>query len=299
MMDNQEAAALSTILNIPASIFSDEERLKRAQAAIAKENQAILEKYSAIFPHLTISYQDTADLKRLEKENAVCANCKGYPCKKSVNKGFQHVVTTLYNRLYFNLAPCKYAKIANNKRVAKIPPMYADKTFEDYRIDAGNANAVKGAKTLQNLYIFGNPGTGKTFLASIMANEFLKQGKSVIFTDTPSLLDQMKSTFDRESEATLEGVMNKLAKVEVLILDDLGTETPTQWAVERLYLVINSRYNAQKPLIVTSNYDLQQAADRLNQPKNGERGVTGSRIVSRIRGLCKVAQISGADKRRA
>lgn len=277
------------------------DKVEKALQKTDADNQAILAKYRAKLPELVIEDSDAFDLKTLERENKPCVGCKGYPCKKSDStQGFQLKITSRADgKIAFASARCKWAKVANNKRVAKIPPMYADKTFADYQIDAGNKGAFEGAKTLQSLYIFGNPGTGKTFLASVMGNELLNQGKSVIFVDTPTLLDQMRNTFDRESTVTIESLMQKLSKADVLILDDLGTETPTQWAVERLYLVINDRYNANKPLIVTSNYDLQQAADRLNNPVNGERGVTGSRIVSRIRGLCKTAKITGNDKRRA
>ncbi len=266
---------------------------------LIKRMQAELDKYELAYPNTYVSDWFLVNICIAERQDKPCAGCKGYPCRKDTGQGYQHFVTVEGGKLNIRYRRCPYSAIANNKRVAKIPPMYADKTFADYKIDNGNSNAVKGAKLLQSLYLFGNPGTGKTFLAAIMANELLNQGKSVIFTDTPSLLDEMKNTFDRESEATLEGIMNKLAKVDVLVLDDFGTETPTQWAVERLYLVINARYNAQKQLIITSNYDLQQAADRLNHPSKGEVGVTGSRIISRVRGLCKIAQISGQDKRRA
>lgn len=283
-----EMTALSTILNTQALTHSE----------IEDRRQKLYEEYLAKYPAVYISDWFLRNIRIEMRADKPCENCKGYPCKKNFGQGFQHFVTVEGEELYIRHKHCPYAKIANNTRRAQIPPMYADKTFADYKVDASNANAVKGAKTLQSLYIFGSPGTGKTFLAAIMGNEFLKMGKSVMFTDTPSLLDQIKSTFDRETEVTLENVMDKLAKVDVLILDDLGTETPTQWAVERLYLVINARYNAQKPLIVTSNYDLQQAAERMNKPKNGEIGVTGSRIASRIRGLCKVVQVGGADRRR-
>lgn len=268
------------------------------QEKIHSERAARLAKYQGQYPNATIGTLFLLDIARAEREEKPCAGCKGYPCGKTSAKGYQHFVTVENGGLNIRYKRCPYSAIAHNKSVAKIPAMYVGKTFADYKIDSGNQNAVKGAKTLCSLYIYGAPGTGKTFLAAVMAQELLKQGKSVIFTDTPSLLDEMKSTFDRESESTLESVMLKLSKVDVLVLDDLGTETPTEWAVERLYLIVNARYNAQKMLIVTSNYDLQQAAEKLNKPAKGEVGVTGSRIVSRIRGLCKVAQIRGADKRR-
>lgn len=274
------------------------ETIDRTKAIMENKRQALFDKYRAKFPDEYISDLFLLDAGRAERAEKVCEGCGGYPCRKSTNKGFRHLVKAEDGILSVKYMFCPHAIIARNKVAANIPPMYADKTFADYDIDAGNASVVKAAKSLPNLYIYGVPGCGKTFLASIMANEFLAQGKSVVFVDTPSLLDKMKSTFGKESEASTDYLMSKLARVDVLVLDDLGTENPTQWAVERLYLVINTRYNAQKALIVTSNYDLEQLANRLNNPTNGEGGVTGSRIASRITGLCKIANIKGKDKRR-
>ena len=268
------------------------------------ERQALFEKYQTLYPNAYVSDWFLLNIRREEKSEKPCKDCKGYPCGKTSNKGVRFEVAEEFGTLDIRYKFCAYATAAKrqaaaNRRfnLAKIPPMYIGKTFADYQIDASNKNAVGMTKHFDSIYIFGSPGTGKTFLAAIKAQELLKQGKSVIFGDVPSLLDQLKGTFDQNSESTLEELMKTLSEVDVLVLDDLGTETPTEWAVERLYLIVNNRYNASKPIIVTSNYDTDTAANRLNSPKNAPKGVTGSRIISRLSQMCKIVKISGDDKR--
>lgn len=272
--------------------------------SVVEKLQALYDKWQALFPQAYVSNWFLVNIKREEFADKACETCKGLPCQKLNSNGFRHIVSEENGELTIRYSPCQYTQIAKRQakanrqfKLAKIPAMYVGKTFKDYQVDFNNKNAVAWAKRLESLYLFGTPGVGKTFLAAIMAQEFLKQGKSVIFGDVPILLDQLKGTFGKESEATLEELMKTLAEVDVLFLDDLGTETPTEWAVERLYLIVNSRYNAQKPLIVTSNYNPDAAARRLNRPKNAPEGVTGDRIISRISQMCRLVQLTGDDRR--
>ena len=112
----------------------------------------------------------------------------------------------------------------------------------------------------------------------------MKKGYSVVFGDVPSLLDDIKSTFDREStvddgygykKSAYEVIMNEIENADVLILDDIGAEKATDWATEKIYSIVNNRYNAQKAVIVTSNFD----GEGLIQHYGGFRG---RRIVSRF-----------------
>ena len=187
-------------------------------------------------------------------------------------------------------------------KMAKIPGKYAGKNFGDYAVDGDNKVAVAWAKsavnTPESLYIWGEPGTGKTFLAAIMAQECLKRGRTVIFADVPTLLSELRGTFDKDSDANINDLMKTLSEVELLILDDFGTEQPTQWSIERLYMIINERYNAEKPIVITSNYDLDKAARVMNRPKDGSEGVTGSRIASRLGQMCRLLKLKGEDRRR-
>lgn len=253
----------------------------------------------AQFPDVKVPLHIIFEVFQNLQEEKICENCDGCKCLKKVRAGFQMQTSEVNGELDIRYKRCPYSKNMAWRKLSHIPTMYAGKNFEDYRVDEANINAVKWAKRLENLYLYGVPGCGKTFLASIMAQEFLKQGHSVIFNDVPNLLDKLKATFDKESDSTLDSLMEKLASVDVLVLDDMGVEMATEWAIERLYLIVNARYVAGKKLIVTSNYDLDGLENRLNNPRNAPPCVTGSRIVSRIRGLCKITPIFGSDRRRA
>ena len=254
-------------------------------------------------------HEENSEIYRAETQVEKCAKCAGLSeCTSNWGRGMKPVIRETDIAVTF----CKFlrekerqAKISRAFKMAKMPPKYIGKTFADYEVTAENSAAVKAAQNLlknpqSGLYIYGKPGTGKTFLAAIIAQELIHKGKSVIFGDVPSVLDDLKDTFDGGGENKLSQLMSMLAETDMLVLDDLGTEVPTEWAVERLYKIINDRYNSDKPLIVTSNYKPNIVGERMNHPKKKEGtydSVTGDRIISRLLQMCKGVVIKGADRR--
>lgn len=134
------------------------------------------------------------------------------------------------------------------------------------------------------LLLLGNVGTGKTHAAACIANELLDQGFRVIVTSFPRIIAEMQS-FDHDGNRFLDN----LANVDLLVVDDLGVERNTEYAQEIVYNLIDRRYQAGKPLIITTNLGLQD----LQQPSNLQL----ARIYSRILEMTIPYRITGESRR--
>jgi DNA replication protein DnaC len=113
------------------------------------------------------------------------------------------------------------------------------------------------------LLLTGSYGCGKTHLAAAIANHCLAHGQPVLFLNTPDLLDYLRETFAPSAGSTYSERFDEIRTAPLLILDDLGTESPTNWAVEKLYQIINYRYNARLPTVITTNRELKDIDQRV------------------------------------
>ena len=169
--------------------------------------------------------------------------------------------------------------------------------FANYQIRNGNERHLKVAKKYciefskmyernQGLLFWGTVGTGKSYTAACIANYLLEANTSVVMTSFVRILQEMQG-FDREREETFT---NKLNSVKLLIIDDLGAERSTDYALEKVYGIIDNRYRAKKPLILTTNLTLrlmQEATD-----------IRYARIYDRIFEMCYPMEFSGVSWRK-
>jgi DNA replication protein DnaC len=154
----------------------------------------------------------------------------------------------------------------NFKKRVNLPRELQDNLEEVHRLALDFAKSPEGW-----LVLVGVTGCGKTHLAAAIANYRLKEGKPVKFVVVPDFLDHLRSTFSPESPVTYDQLFEEAKNAPLLILDDLGEQSTTPWVQEKLYQVINYRYNAQLATVITTRLALDEIdspiSSRLADPK--------------------------------
>jgi DNA replication protein DnaC len=113
------------------------------------------------------------------------------------------------------------------------------------------------------LLLHGGYGCGKTHLAAAVGNARLAHGDEVLFMTAPDLLDHLRGAFGNDSQMSYDQTFERVKAVGLLILDDLGVENPSPWALEKLFQLLNYRYNQKLPTIVTTNASLDALDGRI------------------------------------
>jgi DNA replication protein DnaC len=147
-----------------------------------------------------------------------------------------------------------------------LPPDQQENLEKAYQLALNFAQLPEGW-----LVLMGETGCGKTHLAAAAANYNRQAGKSVLFIVVPEFLDHLRSTFSPDSKVSYDQLFESVKTTPVLILDDFGEHSTSPWAQEKLYQVINYRYNARLATVITTRLALQEMegpiASRLADPK--------------------------------
>lgn len=150
-------------------------------------------------------------------------------------------------------------------------------TFETFRPDGIGLNPGKRKNLHQAfdsarefaheasgwLILKGGYGCGKTHLAAAIANDRLARREPALFVLVPDLLDHLRATFAPTSLVSYDDRFEAIRSTPFLIMDDLGVQTATPWAQEKLFQLLNHRYNAQLPTVITTNRELEEIDLRL------------------------------------
>jgi len=198
---------------------------------------------------------------------------------------------------------CRAAIIAGARTkslAGRIPRRYRDVSFERPPVSDIARRAPDQIRSVRRyvqaieqnldagrgLWLQGDVGTGKTTLAMLVSKAALDAGRSVAIYSLPRLLNLLRESLD--SQGGKLDFMDRLTAVDLLHVDDLGAEHRTDWVLEQLYSIVNARYEAQRPIVATTNLMPDELSERL-----------GARTVSRLVEICgDLIPLYGEDKRR-
>lgn len=237
--------------------------------------------------------------KKYPPDNGVCPICKG----KTVKQVFNDYRFVWESKSFCE--PCKLEAYKDNlnKNIDETMKKIAPKRYWNAKITDFDPRYKDMHKT-DGLFLYGDKGAGKTHLMVAMTREiildtppflrtdefdsekYINLGKNPVFISTSELLMRIRNCFSDNSGITEAQLLDKYSNVDVLMLDDLGAEKPTEWVMNTLYLIIDKRYGDMKKTIISSNYSLNQIAKNL-----------GDRISSRIAGMCQGIKMTGKDRR--
>lgn len=194
--------------------------------------------------------------------------------------------------------PRRIARRKARKLAGVIPRRYQGVSFDRPPVTDMNQHVVREVRRYVDLiddrlaegrgmWFQGDVGTGKTTLAMLISAEALRREHSVAIYSLPRLLGLLRDSFDDGSESSLHELLDRLAAVELLHIDDVGAEQSSAWVLEQLYTIVNTRYEDRKAILVTTNLSDQELREQI-----------GERTVSRLIEMCgDPLPLFGADRR--
>lgn len=190
----------------------------------------------------------------------------------------------------------EFAKIERLRKASLIEDKLKDATFRTFLRTANNQklfsiikryveNFEQMEENQQGLLFWGPVESGKSYAAACIANELMSRRRTVVMTSFVRILSMVQDISVDESE-----FIDRLNAASLLIIDDLGTERNTDYALEKVYAVIDSRYRTGKPLILTTNLALKEMKET--------QDIRYQRIYSRIFEMCYPVMVAGDSWRR-
>ncbi|MDA0181078.1 ATP-binding protein [Solirubrobacter phytolaccae] len=208
---------------------------------------------------------------------------------------------------------CRPARLARKRAAAvagRIPKMYRGVSFEREplpSLERSHRNVVREVRRYcdsvsehldagRGMWFTGPPGTGKTTLAMLISKHAMQADRTVAIYSLPRLLAILRETFRDDATHSLSQLIDVLCSVDLLHIDDVGAEQTSPWVLEQLYTVVNTRYEEQRAIIVTTN--LIDVSGASGEPDRELRDQIGERTVSRLYEMCgDPLPMFGTDRR--
>lgn len=246
-------------------------------------------KLRAVEPKPSVSFESE---RTMPASPEVCEKCFGSGLEVIPGKGAQMCECRRRNSLSLRLAN------------ARIPKRYDNCHFNTFnpKSNRSQETALKIAHEFTNNFpavdqglLFSGPvGVGKTHLAVSIIKGLSERGFPSLFYEFGSLLKEIQDSYNPNTRSSELGVLGPVLTADVLVLDELGASKPTDWVLDTMAHIINTRYNDRRVTIFTTNYP-DERADTAKETLEDRIGV---RVRSRIYEMCRSVRIEGPDHRK-
>jgi DNA replication protein DnaC len=242
----------------------------------------------------------------------VCRDCGGAGMVLAVNAAGVRVA---------RVCDCQQAAIGEHRvAAARVPKRYQHCILDSFTVLPSYDSSLRAAHSTarrfveaypvetdgKGLLITGSIGVGKTHLAvGLLLALVEERGAQALFYDYRELLKQIQHSYNPQVNSTELDVLKPVFEAEVLVLDELGAQKPTDWVWDTVALILNTRYNDKRTTIITTNYtDLPPTGTGLSTAQKAAREETlgdriGERMRSRLAEMCVRIEMSGADFRQS
>ncbi len=242
------------IRNIPLLILDDLILSAATPWAKTRLEQLLNYRFNIRFPTVITTYISAdkldANLQAHLSDPDFCQICQIQPIFSSKLGNFEGLELNLIREMSF--------KNFDYQRL-DLPLEQQENLTHAYKIAFEFAQSPQGWFVLQ-----GENGCGKTHLAAAIANYIQQISGTVLFIIVPDLLDHLRAAFSPDSRVSYDELFDKVRTAPVLILDDFGEQAATPWAKEKLYQIINYRYNARLATVITMSSDLDDIETRIS-----------------------------------
>ena len=248
------------------------------------------------FPNHEVNINNVNDFAIMLEEMKNCKACKGLASCKNTENGYY----TDFSDKGFVVVPCKYRKEYEAKNSSLIKTLYLPRKIINASLDEFDTDSESRRKVythivqdihnlpldqIKGYYLYGTFSTGKTYTLAVIANEYSKIGKESLLIYFPDLVLDLKNAL---GDSRFEELVNKLKSIDVLMIDDLGSENITPWVRDEILgPIINYRMMSGLPLYISSNLHPNDLKGHLSIDSSKSSDQKADRIISRMTSLVK------------